>query len=375
VVLAAPAINLGQQFRILRTDATLPQANNKAPHQTPPFTHWDLREFAACQVSWVLGTAPVPDLDRNGTADQAADRTLAQDTFAAAFARWDVIMPGRLDVVNVGPGAPAGGFATDGFNTLSFDPAALGDPSVLGVTRVDRNVASGVIIEADIVFNSLAAPNPRVWVFKADGAVCDNDEDFPPLGNFPAAEDDDWNGNGVEERERDLPTVSTHEIGHFLGLGHIDPLGGSHNVAANAIMEELWTIGIGPRNAGHANQTLKNQDMDGFNFLYCPDLGDAPHKDDAFSIDFSSNVHGSSGGRVLNGQNLRTPIAGPAHLLGIKPRQAARNFTYEWIGTAVGSDLDSECEARVVDMDRPFDDGVRFDPDPPRVGRKLYDHR
>ncbi len=369
----------GQEFRLI-DPASDAHGDRKAPHEDPGFAHWDLREFPNCRIPWALGTAAVPDLDGDGTADDAADRALAQNTIQSAFDAWEGVTPSLIAFRNETVGVPAGGFAVDGWNTLSFGTSPQVTGGLFGLTIVTRSASSGQIQEVDIVFNPMTPAWMR-WVFEADGGTCEFDHNLPPFGVFPGANDTDHDGDGVEEFEVDFQTIATHEVGHLVGLHHNAPLGGSMNNAANALMEQFWNVDNNPaaphphgaHDGGWANHTLKDSDQDGCNFLYCPDLGDAPNIDRAVSPQFSSLVHGVGGGRTLNGVNLPTPSAGPSHKFGIKRRQVARNFTYEWIGTAEGSDVDAECEANVVNRDK-FDDGVRFEPDPPRWGEEVTIH-
>jgi hypothetical protein len=363
----------GQDFRLIDPAGGVA---SKAPHEWAPFTHWDLREFPGCRVPWSTGSAPIPDLDGDGVANQPLDRAVFIAVCQAAFDRWDAVSPNELGFVLAGGAAPAGGFAQDNWNLMSWSAAAL-PIAVNAATLVWRSAASGIISEADIVFNSDTASiggglGPRTWVFKADGASCAGDFDFAPLGNWPtpADGDTDEDGDGNQELEIDVHTIATHEIGHLIGLDHIDPLGGRTNDPTNSVMEELWTLGFGPTGSGWANHTLKAQDEDGMNFLHSPDLGDAPDPWMGVFNQYPTLVHDVGNGRVLNGIQLDAPAKGAEHVLGIKPRQGGRNYTYEWLARHDGLGVTPECEANLVDRD-PFDDGVTWYPNPPIWGRPL----
>jgi hypothetical protein len=344
----------------------------KAPHEWAPFSHWDLREMPGCAVPWTRGIAPTPDLDGNGVADEANDQNIAQATFAAAFDRWDAVTPNELDFNNIFIGIPAGGAVLDDWNTISFGVLPV---ATNGVTSSWIVPSSGVIVEADIELNSSPDSIPfdgrRKWVIRAHGSVLDNDTDSIPQGNWPnGVGDTDWNGNNRQEYEVDLGKTSTHEIGHFLGLDHIFPLGGASNNHLNALMEEFNWSGIGDHGGGWTNIVLKNPDTDGMNFLYCPDLGDAPDPWMGVFNQYPTLVHIPLMGRTLNGIVLDAIGEGAEHILGIKQRQPARNWTYEWLAHPINGDVDSECEANIVDID-PLDDGVKWYPNPPIWGRTM----
>ncbi|MFT4539791.1 MAG: hypothetical protein ACI835_002240 [Planctomycetota bacterium] len=83
-------------------------------------------------------------------------------------------------------------------------------------------------------------------------------------------------------------------------------------------------------------RSLARCDMDGLNFLYSPDLGDAP-------VPYPTTVHAGNG---------------PIHLFGIYGGDAGPRYQYEWLGQRI-DDHAAECEARIPDMDE-YDDGVVF---------------
>ncbi|HEU4363932.1 MAG TPA: FlgD immunoglobulin-like domain containing protein, partial [Candidatus Krumholzibacteria bacterium] len=106
------------------------------------------------------------------------------------------------------------------------------------------------------------------------------------------------------------------------------------------------------------------------NFLYSPDLGDAPDPWMGVFNQYPTLVHNVGKGRVLNGIQLDAPAKGAEHVFGIKPRQGGRNYTYEWLARFDGPGVTPECEANLVDRD-PLDDGVTWYPNPPIWGRPL----
>ena len=105
-----------------------------------------------------------------------------------------------------------------------------------------------------------------------------------------------------------------------------------------------------PRGLNSTEQrTLARCDWDGLNYLYSPDLGDAP---DDGTGKYPTLVHGTVNSRTLSGVQLNTPLTGAEHLFGCP------GYRYEWLGkNEDGSNL--ECEARVTDNDS-FDDGVKM---------------
>ena len=98
-------------------------------------------------------------------------------------------------------------------NTIAFlepwsDPCADRggyDPDAFAVTIVWHNTATGEILDADMMINDTPAGD-----FSAGGPYAN----CPPTG-CPS-------GTGVSPGPADLRNIVTHEIGHFIGIGHSD---------------------------------------------------------------------------------------------------------------------------------------------------------
>lgn len=224
----------------------------------------------------------------------------------------------------------------------------------------------------------------------------------------------------------DVQMVGTHEVGHTLGIAHpvngrlsddaqVVAVGGA--VAAGGIVVgpggdlRLATMPLGDdvvsgtnivdggngiaettaNNAQEANSTaagvtrnimnpfmfvpgvtnhlLSVDDTMACNWMYTPDLGDAPDAcpwpPGAFNK-YQSKVHTTTVVDTLNAQNVFDVAKGPDHLFGyLGPAAPAgrqyRGMRYEWMGADM-DDNAAECEARLQDADA-FDDAVVF-PDP-----------
>ncbi|MHC5212677.1 MAG: GEVED domain-containing protein [Planctomycetota bacterium] len=106
-------------------------------------------------------------------------------------------------------------------------------------------------------------------------------------------------------------------------------------------------------------RTLSRADADGANFLYTPDLGDAPEPYTG-PHNYPTLIHGDTVSKLLNGLPMTEPGQGAEHLFGANTWSGPR-YTYEWFGMNGGS-IDgsaAECEALITDFDM-YDDGVVF---------------
>jgi GEVED domain-containing protein/matrixin len=141
----------------------------------------------------------------------------------------------------------------------------------------------------------------------------------------------------------DVQTIALHEMGHMLGIHHSSQASPEPNLTYfNAVM--YWAA---PDNG--TKRVLTTDDTNALNFLYTPDLGDAPD----VAQKYQTLVHTGGANRTLNGVDLHAVGIGPEHLFGYFGEDTLK---LEWLGDVEdGSDL--ECEARVVNADA-SDDGV-----------------
>jgi hypothetical protein len=195
-----------------------------------------------------------------------------QTAVAAAFATWEAVPTASIAFQFVGV-TSALPFDDDGISTLGFDAAPDLD-RVLGATSFVVDVTTGEIVESDVFFNSIFT-----WSTAAAGEA----------GRF------------------DLQSVATHEIGHFVGLGHsalgeteIRPDGGRRVLAGGAVMFPI-SLGRGIT----SDRTLQPDDIAGVSDLY-PDGG------------FNDDT-GAVTGRVLRSGRAVTG----AHVVAFNPRTGA----------------------------------------------------
>jgi hypothetical protein len=195
-----------------------------------------------------------------------------QTEVASAFATWEAVPTASVafQFVGVTSASPS---EDDGISVFGF--AAEPDlDRVLGATSFVVDTLTGEIVESDVFFNSIF-----VWSTSAAG----------------------------DAARFDLQSVATHEIGHFVGLGHsalgeteIRPEGGRRVFASGAVMFPI-SLGRGVTK----DRQLQPDDIAGVSDLY-PDG------------DFNDTTGALSGRVTLNG----TEVIG-AHVVAFNPRTGA----------------------------------------------------
>ena len=195
--------------------------------------------------------------------------TQFQTAVAAGFATWEAVPTASITFQFVGF-TSAAPFDDDGISTFGFDAEPDLD-RVLGATSFVVDTLTGEIVESDVFFNSIFT-----WSTAAAG----------------------------DASRFDLQSVATHEIGHFLGLGHsaigeteIRPDGGRRVLASGAVMFPI-SLGRGIT----SDRTLQPDDIAGVSDLY-PDG------------DFKDTTGAISGRVVRNGRE----VIG-AHVVAFNPK-------------------------------------------------------
>jgi len=267
-------------------------------------------------------------------------------------------------VIKVGEGEPYAIVITPGTNG-GLETKARGDDNVTTGSRINSG-ANGIAQSKAPKPPANAVALGATFINKTSGKILEADIWFNDQN--PAHQ---WNVGTENPPRYDIQVTATHEIGHIIGLHHADYYDKSKRTSVMA--GTLYRPPLTPAQQAHNDAVFPNNlskraltadDINGCNFLYTPDLGDAEDPASAFNF-YPSLVHGPIGWGTLNGKTVYKPALGAEHIFGIK----SHNFQYEQIGGTI-DDSPLECEARVVDQDF-FDDGVTFIPSPPVCGDSL----
>jgi hypothetical protein len=178
---------------------------------------------------WADSTVQI-ELHESGTSDVSDGSDL--EAVRRALASWNQVDCSKLELVESGTTTATGnlvvGGGTDGINRVLWveDGSFPGGPGTLGLTLVNYDSASGVINEADIVFNGYNTNRP--WSTAGDG-------------------------NGI-----DVESIAVHELGHLIGLRHVFD---GHNLS------DPPTMSARP-DGSTVYRSLHADDMAGACFLY-----------------------------------------------------------------------------------------------------------
>jgi hypothetical protein len=182
-------------------------------------------KWNAAQVRWMATNVGVPGVTA-GEFQAAVER---------AFATWEAV-PSATIGFQFGGFTSAAPFDDDDLSVLGFAPRPDLE-RVLGATTFVLDTVTGAIVESDVFFNAAF----------------------------------DWSASASSHPDRfDLQSVATHEIGHFLGLGHsalgeteiIEP--GRRRVLAAASV--MFPIAFGRGNI--ADRQLQPDDVAAISILY-----------------------------------------------------------------------------------------------------------
>ncbi len=360
-----------------------------APSTAPPFYHWDLREFSNCDIPYAINKDGTGDMaGEHAEIDKAFQ--VWEDVTPACIQFTNV---GNTTIAAVAAEVPPRNtlFWDNDLNSGdAWDPPLLG--GAVATTNFTVNAATGVLTEVDIVFDdqqyawnagvqNWAGNVLDVWVVAAHeiGHFCGFGENLAvgtgaealetvnegPFA-FPAGATLNFTFNGVavavtfpgpQTAAQAAATIQT-AIDNTPGVPAAAVVAGGTvriqrapppALAADVIIvtggTALGLLGLPSGESGLSTmsqnearrlvtldqRTLSRDDVDALNFLYTPDLGDAPDPFTAFNR-YPSLVHSRTTNSTLNGVPRFVPAEGAEHIFGFYGADATPRYQYEWLG-------------------------------------------
>ena len=164
-------------------------------------------DFATTRNQWASGSLPVPFYVNPANSGGASDDHNANGIVDAlegildADAAWNAVSKSTWATQYIGTtsrGASSLNGVMDGFNDWTWESISAQYPNAIAVTIVWRNIATGIIAEADAIMNSDLPWDQDVTVADPDAETADS------AGAY------------------DVQNIAAHEAGHWLMLDHVN---------------------------------------------------------------------------------------------------------------------------------------------------------
>jgi hypothetical protein len=248
------------------------------PKGCGPFLRWNLDSFPDGKIPYYINKKGSKDLSLTEI------KRAAEESFAA----WKNLSGVALDFRFAGF-TDAAGFKRDGKNVIFFDEAgavfsASDTTEALGKTRpVDFDKNTGELKEVDIALNGKFIP--PVWKSKQLATCAGYAFKTPIKWSLTEQRCVERVGAFPVEYRAHLKSTLTHEIGHFLGLGHSSSVGATMSTAEISNFAENTD-----------QSTLEEDDRKGAEFLYPSDVRDVSESGAAYNIALGKSVRIATNG-------------------------------------------------------------------------------